>query len=212
MSEGTLSYIIPSVILLMLLLSLVFYVLNVVFLCLKNPNPDKTSRIADNTSTFNIVPIILAIFLCIDAFFFCPVRVSGISMNNTLADGDILIINRSYSKIKVGDIVVIEKDNGELIIKRVVAKEGDSLTVDSQKRIYVNNELIESSSAWRGTSALRYSDKVLDKGEYYVLGDNRNSSSDSRVYGIFNEEQIVGKVVIGLIPWKTDMTPEIIYN
>ena len=203
---------VPALIIILLVLSLIAFTLNTLFIFFKDSNENVVSKISDTCNTLNIVPIVLSIFFLIDAFFFSPVRVSGLSMNNTLNDNDILIISRTYKTINNSDIIVIEKENGDFIIKRVIAVEGDIIDVDDSGKVYVNNVLVESSENWRGGKAIKYSNRKLEKGEFYVLGDNRNNSSDSRYYGIFKKEQIIGKAVLSIVPLKKDLSPDILYK
>ena len=203
---------IPSLIIGIVIVSIFSYVINVLFLIKPSKNEETNKKVVDASSTFNIVPIVLSIFLCIDAFFFSPVRVSGLSMNDTLSNNDVLLVSRNYKSIEKGDIIIIEKDDDDLIIKRVVAREGDTIKVDNNKNVYVNGELIESSTNWHGGSFVKIEERVLEKGEYYCLGDNRNNSSDSRYYGIFTEKQVIGKVFISLSPLKTKLEEKIVYK
>ena len=209
---GNLNKIISMVILTLVLVFLISLIVSTIISLLKNVSENTILKVTDIQNTLNIVPIILLIFIFIDAFFFSPVRVSGYSMENTLNDGDLLVVSHLYKEIDHGDIVLIKKDDGDFIIKRVVAKEGDTLMVDENSKVYVNGEIIEQSNGWRSGSRKEYSERVLEKGEYFVLGDNRNSSSDSRVYGIFNEEQIIGKVMMSLSPWSFKINQNITYK
>ena len=203
---------IPILIIGFLIVSLISYIMNILFLIRPSKDDNSNKKVMDSTNTLNIVPIVLAIFLCIDAFFFSPVRVSGSSMNDTLSNNDILLISRSYRSIDHGDIIIVEKEDGDFIIKRVVAKEGDKIKVDSNRCVYVNDELIEMSNGWKSGRFVEIEERVLEKGEYYCLGDNRNNSSDSRYYGIFKEEQIIGKVFISIYPLNFKIEEKIVYK
>ena len=159
-------------------------------------------RVSENMDIVNVIPIFILIFLLIDVFFLSPVRVSGVSMLNTLEDKELLITVHTKRAHK-GDIIIIDKpgadEEGEddLLIKRVVAEPGDTISVSITGRVIVNGEVVELSSYYTGHSQY-IKERVLEEGEYFVLGDNRNVSSDSRVYGIFHSEDICGKVVFSL--------------
>ncbi len=186
------------------------FLLSIVALITKNKNHKNLFKLNDAINTSNMVPIILAIFVFIDAFFFSPVKVSGSSMQNTLQSEDLLITSHFYRNLDIDDIVIIEKLDKEddFIIKRIVAKEGDKLMVTETGKVYVNDKVIEDSIGYRAIPK-RIDETVLKEDEYFVLGDNRDISLDSRFYGIFNESQIVGKAVISLKPFKLKLGKEV---
>ncbi len=151
------------------------------------------------------VSIILAIIL-IRSFVVTPVRVTGASMNNTLYDGQIMILNKisyHFNDIKRFDIVVV-KTNDKKIIKRVIGLPGETLK-------YVNNTLfidgvevkepfLEEKTADFDIKELNYS--KLPRDCYFVMGDNRDNSSDSRIIGCVNKKQISGKTSLVVFPFE----------
>ena len=157
---------------------------------------------------FSLLAAILALRL-ITAFVFMPVQVVGNSMRETLHNGDVLLVSR-LSKPTRGDVVVIEKEDGELLIKRVVAVAGDTVWTQNgilfrerQKGdVRVVEEVLEPYlSAYNRTNT--WADAVektdiepvtVPSGCVYVLGDNRKDSLDSRVYGCFPSENVMGVV------------------
>ena len=155
----------------------------------------------------NVIPIFILIFLIIDAFILSPVRVSGTSMLDTLNDKELLLTVHT-GNIKKDDIVVICKDDGELIVKRVVAVPGDKISVSIYGRVMINGELEENSSYYNA-KVEPIPERTLEKGEYYVLGDNRNVSSDSRVYGVFTKDEICGKVIFSLSRFKAKLDKKV---
>lgn len=153
------------------------------------------------------VLIILAVVL-IRIFIFDPVRVDGPSMDNTLKDGQVLILNKigyKKDKIKRYDIVVADVTiNGkkERIVKRVIGLPNETIYAKDGK-VYVNDKEVDSSFASTMTDDFSIEDNGLVKipgDSYYIMGDNRAISLDSRTFGPVKEDQIVGKASIVIWP------------
>ena len=134
----------------------------------------------------------------IRTFIATPVRVDGDSMNKTFKNGDILILYK-LSEIKRFDVIVLheEKDN-EKIIKRVIGMPGDTVAIKDGE-IYINDEKIDDEYAYGMTSD--YDRITLKSDEYFILGDNRLISKDSRYFGPIKEKEIKGKVVFRIFPF-----------
>lgn len=119
-------------------------------------------------------------------------------MNKTFNNGDILVLYK-LSKIERFDVVVLtEADNNEKIIKRVIGMPGDSVAI-KDGNIYINDEKIEDKYAYGVTSD--YERITLDDDEYFILGDNRLISKDSRYFGPIKGEDIKGKVIFRIFPF-----------
>lgn len=181
----------------------------------------KTKKIKFKTvlkELFNTAIYILAIFAITFLFIkFVGQRtvVDGRSMENTLQDGDSLWVDKisyKFSDPKRFDIVVFPPDSNnptEYYIKRIIGLPGETVYIDEDGKIYINDEfLIESygkeviDSEHRG----RASEPVtLGEDEYFVMGDNRNNSIDSRFSSVGNVKlsQIYGKAVFRLYPFST---------
>ena len=151
--------------------------------------------------------IIILLVIVIRIFIFDPIRVDGPSMNNTLHDGQILILNKfTYKRNDINryDIVVVKLDNGEKIIKRVIGLPNDEIEIKDNK-IYANGEELDNSFASSYTNDFDMSEKLGFKkvpgDKYFVLGDNRDVSKDSRVLGFIRKDQIVGKAVFRIWPF-----------
>ena len=142
--------------------------------------------------------IIVVVVVLIRSFIATPVRVDGDSMNKTFKNGDILILYK-LSEIKRFDVIVLheEKDN-EKIIKRVIGMPGDTVAIKDGE-IYINDEKIDDEYAYGMTSD--YDRITLKSDEYFILGDNRLISKDSRYFGPIKEKEIKGKVVFRLFPF-----------
>lgn len=143
------------------------------------------------------VLIIIAVIL-IRTFIITPVRVDGASMDQTLEDGQILLLYK-LANIDYGDIVVLDEEKeGEIIIKRIIGMPGDTVSI-RDNTIYVNGEEVEEDYAYGETSD--YEEITLDDDEYFILGDNRPISKDSRYFGPVKEDEIIGKVIFRLWPF-----------
>lgn len=148
--------------------------------------------------------IILAIIL-IRTFVITPVRVNGSSMYSTLKDGEIMILNKLDYKlhdIERFDIVVIKTDEKK-IIKRVIGLPGETLKYEDNT-LYINDKKIDEPYLKDATedfdiTSLGY-DKIPDDC-YFVLGDNRDNSSDSRIIGPVKKSQITGSASLVLFPF-----------
>ncbi|MCR5700993.1 MAG: signal peptidase I [Lachnospiraceae bacterium] len=135
--------------------------------------------------------------------------VDGDSMRNTLQNGDNLWVNKigyRLHDIERFDIVVFPVENGDYYIKRVIGLPGETVRIDDDGNIYINDEILEENYG-RETididSIGRAGENVkLGDDEYFVMGDNRNESLDSRYEEVGNIEKsrIEGKAVFRLWP------------
>lgn len=144
----------------------------------------------------------LILYFAIDAVF-ARVRVENISMLSTLKEGDVLVVNKlayKWGEYETGDIVVFHNPNflEEDFIKRLIGKPGDWVVVQDG-HVYVNDVMLDES----------YLDEPPDyEGEWlvpsdaiFVLGDNRNESSDSHSWGYVPLNDVVGKALFVYWPW-----------
>ncbi len=149
--------------------------------------------------------IILAIIL-IRTFIITPVRVNGTSMDSTLKDGEIMILNKityNFNDIKRFDIVVV-KTEGDKIIKRVIGLPGETLKYENST-LYINGQEVEEPFINEKTEDFNISDLGYSKIPsdcYFVMGDNRDNSSDSRIIGCVKKSQIEGKTSLTVFPFK----------
>ncbi len=144
---------------------------------------------------YGILAAIIALFIFLLATN-TGVRVEGRSMVPTLNDGEVLIVS-TITPAKKGKIVVIKGEQTNWIIKRVIATEGDKVEFRDDGFVYINGTLYQDEFGLVDHSNrvdAPFTEKVLEKGEYFYLGDNRDNSSDSRDYGTCKIEQIVGVV------------------
>lgn len=145
--------------------------------------------------------IILAVVL-IRTFIITPIRVVGSSMDKTLKQGEILLLEKVDKSYKRYDIVVIKEGN-ERIIKRIIGMPGESIKI-VEGVIYINGEAIEDKYASTYTedfSLSKFDLEVIPEDSYFVLGDNRKVSKDSRLLGPINKKQIQGKAIYRIWPF-----------
>lgn len=142
--------------------------------------------------------LIVVVIVVIRIFIATPVKVDGDSMYNTLNDNDIVLLSKLSSIDRFDIIVLKENDNNVTIIKRVIGMPGDKVKIRNNK-IYINNKIIEDEYAYGETSD--YDEITLGDDEYFVLGDNRLISKDSRYFGAIKKSDIKGKAVFRLFPF-----------
>lgn len=155
----------------------------------------------------SIYLLIIVMVILIRTFIITPVRVNGTSMDPTLKNGEIMILNKvKYNKndIKRFDIVVIKMEK-ELLIKRVIGLPNEEVKYIDNK-LYINNEYVEETFLNEDVYTTNFSlrDINLEKipeNCYLVLGDNREVSLDSRTFGCFSKDKILGSANLVLFPF-----------
>lgn len=156
--------------------------------------------------------ILLTMMLAFTFVYFIGLRTSvvGQSMADTLNSGDEILVNRFIYKVtnpKVNDIIVFLPNGNEkshYYVKRVVALPGDTVLIEKGV-LYVNGEPFkeEVDVASMEDAGLAAEEMTLGNNEFFVLGDNRNNSEDSRYANIGNikKEHIIGKAWFRVAPW-----------
>ena len=155
-----------------------------------------------------ILTYVLIVFavIIIRIFFIDPVRVDGKSMNTTLANGEIMILNKiAYrtGNIKRFDIVVIDEDD-KYIIKRVIGLPGESVEYKNNV-LYINGKQMEDPYPSTKTDDFSIQDvghKKVPGDTYFVMGDNRADSLDSRYpqVGVIKRDKILGRARLVIWP------------
>lgn len=143
--------------------------------------------------------VIACLGLCVlmvlfTTFIAKPVTVSGGSMENTYMSGELLIVDRTaYMKTSPqrGDIVVCRVSPSKLYIKRVIAVGGEEITIENGQT-YINGEPLKEEYL-KEEMVGEINPQTVPEGEVFVMGDNRNNSTDSRSIGTIKIKDILGK-------------------
>ena len=157
-----------------------------------------------------LVPPILYVAFII--FVAQPVKVEGAAMSPTLNDGDRIFIWKRFSSLKRGDILVFHYplDPSKSFIKRVVGLPGEAIDMDVDGRITIDGRLIDepyvppdrNQSARARWRSMREEFKHVSPDSYFVMGDNRDASNDSRSWGTVPKALVYGKFMSRYWPLK----------
>ncbi len=156
--------------------------------------------------------IALLIVLPIRLFVAQPFIVSGASMETTFATGEYLIVDQltyHFEEPKRGDVIVFRypKDPSKFFIKRVIGLPGDVIDIGGREVTITNAEHPDGATLEEGyVRSMKPSATIheeLGAGEYFVMGDNRDASSDSRSWGVLQQDKIVGRAFLRLFPFTT---------
>jgi signal peptidase I len=173
------------------------------------PDPPDASSVWSALSWVRDLAFSVLIAVILIVFIYQPVKVEGTSMMPTLTDQERIFINKftyhfGLGSIERGDMVVFwfPLDPSKSYIKRVIGVPGDTVYIDAGQ-VYVNGAALSESYVPE-----EYHDRVswekhrIPPGEYFVLGDHRSSSSDSRAWGFVKRDAIYGKAVFVYWPLK----------
>jgi signal peptidase I len=151
----------------------------------------------------------LIIALVIKAFLFQAFYIPSESMVPTLKVGDRVLVNKlSYDLHDVhrGDIIVFKappearRDGINDLVKRVIGLPGDTVEAREDGRVYVNSRLLDEPYLPKGTRTSNLPPTKVPAGHYFMMGDNRSASSDSRVWGPIEKSAIIGRVFVRIWP------------
>jgi signal peptidase I len=157
---------------------------------------DLTEFLKDTIGYIITAAIVFVVLIYVASFQ----MVSGPSMNDTLVEGDVLILNKivyRFSKPQRNDIVVVNAKS-MLMVKRIIGLPGETIS-------YKNGILYIDGKTYKETNITQptydFSDVKLGDDEYFVMGDNRTNSEDSRDYGAVKMSSIVGKSSLRIYPF-----------
>jgi signal peptidase I len=159
--------------------------------------------------TIRIFAVALAIAIFLRAFIVEPRFIPSGSMEPTLQVGDRILVDKlslHYQEPKYGDILIFYPpaspaigDTSKAYIKRLIGVEGDRIAIKNGK-VYRNGEPLDESYI---AEAPKYAmcEVVVPKGHYWMMGDNRNHSNDSHIWGFLPKENVIGKASIRFFPF-----------
>ena len=172
---------------------------------LTTPEPTESSFL--EIIRFSIIALIIVI--PIRMFVAQPFIVSGASMEETFRHNEYLIVDQisyHFNQPKRGDIAIFRypQDPSKFFIKRVIGIPGDTVVVEGNEVRIVNERnpegfILDEPYVSR-MSPNSFLEETLGNREYFVMGDNRDESSDSRVWGVLQEENIIGRALLRLFP------------
>ena len=170
--------------------------------------PDQERIRKDVYDWIQSLMISLIICVVVFVFFFRVVDVSGSSMNPTLQNGDKMLVSRLFYTPRAGDVVVFKTDSydpNKALVKRVIATEGQEINIDFINGIvYVNNQPVEEAYIAEPTYTKFdfIGPQTVPEGCVFVMGDNRNASTDSRKkeIGMVDERMILGRAYCVIYP------------
>lgn len=183
----------------------------------KNSNSKEVNLMKEIREWVVALALAVVVALLVRNFVFTLVKVQGESMSPTLSNNDRLYVNKFFYSPKKGDVVIFKpaSDPDRPYIKRVIATEGDTVYIDFETGdVYVNGDIIAEPYIKEKTARSgSYINGLIAKGEYskdnpivveknkiFVMGDNRNNSTDSRMIGQVPEDEIVGGAVFRFYP------------
>ena len=177
----------------------------------KDKKPEEVNIVKELLSLIIYIGIVVLLCFIIINFVGCRSRVDGESMMPTLNDKDNLWVDKlsyTFGDPKRFDVIIFNYNEDTTYVKRIIGLPGETVCIDRDGKIYINDKLLVEDYGKEKISPNnlgRASQPVLlGEGEYFVLGDNRNNSSDSRWADVGNvqREDIVGKVLLRIYPFK----------
>lgn len=175
---------------------------------IKNDQEDTAAEPGFFRETLQFVLIALAIALPIRFFIAQPFIVSGGSMIPTFANGDYLIVDQLtyyFEDPKRGDVIVFHNpgNQSEFYIKRIIGLPGETVRIEGKSIVITNTEHPEGIRLQEPYIRAEHGgaqDVALGENNYFVMGDNRDASSDSRIWGALDRNLIAGRAFLRLWP------------
>lgn len=143
--------------------------------------------------------VIILVVVIIRTFIVTPIVVQGESMYPTLLGGELMILKKYDTSYERNDIVVVNKSvEGDNLIKRVIGLPGETIRYKNDN-LYINGKIVEDTYASGDTG--NFQEITLGEDEYFLMGDNREISLDSRTLGVIKKQEIEGTVGIIIYPF-----------
>lgn len=135
-------------------------------------------------------------FICLSACSLKPVSCDGTSMMPSFNDGDKIFIDKNIGELKRGDVVTFlyPKDKSKWYFERIIGLPGEQIEIREGK-VYINGQILDEPYIDEKYNAMKASFRPqrIAENNYFVMGDNRDNSSDSRYWGTVDKELITGK-------------------
>jgi len=166
-----------------------------------NSEVTKTSRFNDNYK--EVVGFVAIVFFVIflRLFLVTPAVINGESMQPNLEDGEIVLLFKLNQEIERFDIIVHQEKNSRLV-KRVIGLPGEHVAYIDNK-LYIDGEQVAEPFLPSQTEDFKLEElyyDIIPEDYYFVLGDNRNFSRDSRTIGLIHHDNVMGKSSVRLYP------------
>ena len=145
---------------------------------------------------------IVIIIIILKIFVFNFILVKGDSMNPKYKNNDFMFLNKiiySFKPIRRGEVIVLKYRNNDLI-KRIIGLPNDKIKVENGK-LYINNKEVKENYINSYTASYDFDEITLKDNEYFVMGDNRYNSYDSRNFGTIMKNNIIGRVEFRIFPF-----------
>lgn len=178
----------------------------------KEKKPEEINIVKELLSLIIYIGVVVLLCYFVLNYVGCRSRVDGSSMNPTLEDNDNMWVDKlsyTFGDPKRFDVIIFNYDEDTTYVKRIIGLPGETVRIDQQGRIFINEQLLKEDYGMETilpTNLGRANQPVeLEDDEYFVLGDNRNNSQDSRWadVGNVNRKDIVGKVVLRIYPFSS---------
>ncbi len=147
--------------------------------------------------------IIIIVVILIRSFIVSPAQVIGASMEPTLKNKEIILLDKfTYHTrtIQRFDIVIVKMADNKALIKRVIGLPGEKL-VYLNNNLYINDKLIKEPNIIKGPTNDFILDKEIPDNKYFIVGDNRNNTIDSRIFGVVDCKDILGTTNFIIYPF-----------
>lgn len=148
----------------------------------------------------------LILLILVNSFWFSIFVVDGLSMEPSLHDGEVVLMSKSFyrgdDKPARGDAVVVQypgDPDNKKYVKRVIGIPGETVQVANGK-VYLNKKLLREAYLENGIETMPPGKWELEEGQYFLMGDNRNNSNDSRYFGPVEQRFFVGKALNVILP------------
>ncbi len=137
------------------------------------------------------IVVTISVVVLVRSFVFGSFVIAGDAMNPTLQTGDYLVVNQMINTYERGDIVVYESEAGQYFVQRVIGLPNEEVSIEDGV-VAVNGKMLDEPYV-QGNTVWEEGSINIGQDEYFLMGDNRESSKDSRVIGAVSSDRVLGK-------------------